>query len=279
MPNLPSFHGHPHHIPMSTMESLLGHPVPLPTLLVRLRLQCLQLSDSQKDFASSRILKCHQISIIRLLLLAFMATVGTVVWGENYIKMVELTSMLSLTMDAFGTLTPHFGGMYEGCIQTCAQYRELLGRLTTTPANMRTLYTTVSLTPTDLGNLLLAAKEVQEDVGRTSQMLQLKTNFLKKSRQMIRDLWLSLFETSWDTRSGDIQVFEDSTPSPRGSPSLPRSPPSLSTSWDNVENIPPVSLFFPLGCGSPATHMALMDLGVASAHPNSLALTLTNPLR
>jgi len=200
----------------------------------------IRASASQSDFVSSRTLKCREISLIQLLLQSYTETAAAAASDESYTKMVELTTMLSSTMRAFETYPTSVDGMFRECIRMCDLFHELRGLLTSTHENTEILYTTASLTPTDLGDLLIAAKEVQENVGRTSQMLQQKTNFLKKSRQMIRDLWLSRFETSNHTPSGSIRVYEDSTNSRSGSQSPPRSLPNFVDSLSELENLEPV---------------------------------------
>lgn len=75
-------------------------------------------------------------------------------------------------------------------------------------------------------------------------MLQLKTSFLRKSRRMIRDLWLSRFETSNPTPTGPIRIFEDPTNNLTVSPSPPRSRRNSDHSLEELENMSPVGESF-----------------------------------
>lgn len=191
----------------------------------------------RRDIVSSRTRNAQEISILSELLESYIETAESVLFPENYTKMVELITMLSSTMAAFEISPDPGDGMFWRCTQIAEQFHELLGRPTPTVKKLETLYMSASTTHQDLGEMLLEAKELQKEAGRKSQMLQMKANFLSESRRLIRELWSSRGETSLPTRGGNIHVYQNDTQTPPDSPQLGlslRGYQDLLEDWENL---------------------------------------------
>lgn len=195
---------------------------------------------SDTAFASSRIRKQIEDSIIKALWTTFTLIAVCASWRESDMLMEELTTMLSSTTRKFETGLGPLTGMCEESIRTADRYQELLGELTPTPSRMETWFTRISTTPPDLYNQTAMLDGGVEDllsgISLRLRMLAAKRTFLQKSKNLIRELWWSRLETSPNSQIGSFQIHEDSTSHRQGS-QFPSSPPpwyeNSEEDWEN----------------------------------------------